>query len=337
MPRVMKPLSSLFLLFAFVTASAATVSVGTSRLDNVLVNREARAAASVVSANAPVVTSQVSALVSEVLHDVGASVKKGNLIVRLDDDNARLALGQARAALKALEAQLVEAQARAANGEELLERNFISDEELIARQAALAVVEANRDGQKVAVEAAELDLARTKIVAPFDAVILARHAQVGGYVQPGSPIVTLTQSKNREIEAEVDAKYLQTIGDVDSFVFESRSRRWPARLLRMSNVLDPNSGTLTARFAFSDDAAPIGSSGQIVWNELEGVVPVDLIVQRDTRLGVFIVEGSVARFVPVDGAQQGRPAAVSLPGDTMIVTRGQRRLQDGDTVEVVGE
>lgn len=337
MPRTMKRLLSLFLLLSFATSSAATVSVSTTRLDDVLVNREARAAASVVSANAPVVTSQVSALVSEVLHDVGASVKKGDLIVRLDDDNARLALGQARAALQALEAQLVEAQARAANGEELLKRNFISDEELIARQAALAVVEANRDGQRVAVEAAELDLARTRIVAPFDAVILVRHAQVGGYVQPGSPIVTLTQSTNREIEAEVDAKYLETIGGVDSFVFESRSRRWPARLLRLSTVLDPSSGTLTARFAFVDKAAPIGSSGQVVWNELEGVVPVDLIVQRDSRLGVFVIDGTVARFVPVDGAQQGRPAAINLPAGTMIVTRGQRRLQDGDTVEVVGE
>ena len=337
MPRIMRLLPSLALLFAFVTASADTVSVSTSRLDDVLVNREARAAATVVSANAPVVTSQVSALVADVVHDVGASIKKGDVIVRLDDDNARLALEQARATLAALEAQLVEARARAANGEELLERNFISDEELIARNAALAVVEANRDGQKVAVEAAELDLARTRITAPFDAVILARHAQVGGYVQPGSPVVTLTQSKDPEISAEIDAKYLASIPAVDRFVFESRSAQWPARLLRMSNVLDPNSGTLTARFAFEDRAAPIGSSGQIVWNELEGVVPVELIVQRSDTLGVFVVEAGRARFAPVKGAQQGRPAAIDLPGDTRIVIRGQRRLQDGDSVEVIGE
>ena len=337
MPRIMRSVLSLVVLCLIATASAATVSVSTSRLDDVLVNREARAAATVVSANAPVVTSQVAALVSEVAYDVGASVKKGDLIVKLDDDNARLALARARAALKALEAQLVEARARAANGEELLERNFISDEELIARQAALAVVEANRDGQKVAVAVAELELSRTNITAPFDAIVLKRHAQVGGYVQPGTPIVTLTQSKNREIEAEVDARYLETIGGVDSFVYESRSRRWPARLLRISDVVDPNSGTLTGRFAFTDQTAPIGSSGQIVWNELEGVVPVDLIVQRDDRLGIFVIDGGRARFAPIDGAQQGRPAAIDLPGDTMIVTRGQRRLQDGDTVEVVGE
>ncbi len=328
---------SLAVLFLCAVANAAPISVSTSRLDDVLVNREARAAATVVSANEPVVTSQVAALVAEVVHDVGATVKRGDLIVRLDNDNARLALAQAEASLLALEAQLVEAEARARNGQELLERNFISDEELIARQAALAVVEANRDGQKVAVEAAKLELARTRITAPFDAVVLARHAQVGGYVQPGSPVVTLTQSKGREVNAEVDARYLASLRGVGSFVFESRSTKWPVELQRLTDVLDPNSGTLTARFSFVDAAAPIGSSGQIVWNELSGVVPIDLIVQREEALGVFIVDSGVARFIPITGAQQGRPAAIDVPGDTEIVIRGQRRLQDSDEVEVLSE
>ncbi len=337
MPRSMKLALVLPVFLLCAAATAAPISVSTSRLDEVLVNREARAAATVVSANEPVVTSQVSALVSEVMHDVGATVKRGDLIVRLDNDNARLALAQAEASLQALEAQLVEAEARAKNGEELLERNFISDEELIARQAALAVVAANRDGQKVAVEAAKLELARTRITAPFDAVVLARHAQVGGYVQPGSPVVTLTQSKGREVDAEVDARYLDSLGGVDTFVFESRSRQWPVALLRLTDVLDPNSGTLTARFSFVDTAAPIGSSGQVIWNELSGVVPIDLIVQRGEQLGVFVVNAGQAQFIPIDGAQQGRPAAVDLPDDTQIVVRGQRRLQDGDEVEVLGE
>ncbi len=337
MPRSMKLALSLPVFFLCAAATASPISVSTSRLDEVLVNREARAAATVVSANEPVVTSQVSALVYEVVHDVGATVKRGDLIVRLDNDNARLALAQAEASLQALEAQLVEAEARAKNGEELLERNFISDEELIARQAALAVVAANRDGQKVAVEAAKLELKRTRITAPFDAVVLARHAQVGGYVQPGSPVVTLTQSKGREVDAEVDARYLDSVSDVDAFFFESRSRQWPVELLRLTDVLDPNSGTLTARFSFVDAAAPIGSSGQVVWNELSGVVPIDLIVQRGERLGVFVVNAGRAQFIAIAGAQQGRPAAVDLPADTPIVVRGQRRLQDGDEVEVLGE
>ena len=84
MPRLMKAQICIALLLSFASASATGVSVSTTRLDQVLVNREARAAATVVSANVPVVTSQVAALVADVVHDVGAMVRKGELIVRLD-------------------------------------------------------------------------------------------------------------------------------------------------------------------------------------------------------------------------------------------------------------
>ena len=86
--------STLILLSATSTAQT-TVAVSVSPLDEMLVNREVRAAATVVSANEPVVTAQLVALVDAVMHDVGASVEKGDLLVRLDDANANLALAWA--------------------------------------------------------------------------------------------------------------------------------------------------------------------------------------------------------------------------------------------------
>jgi hypothetical protein len=57
-------------------------------------------------------------------------------------------------------------------------------------------------------------------------------------------------------------------------------------------------------------------------------------VQRGSELGVFRANGNKAEFVPIPGAQAGRPAAVALDPDTPIVARGQARLQDGDALQI---
>ena len=153
-----------FILLGLVSAFAATVwaadpiPVAVERLGNLLVDRELRAPGVVISANRAAVTSQVSALISEVAKDVGDQVSKGELLIRLDDANARNSLAQAQALLAAIDAQIVEGKSRVVKAEELLERDFISDEELIARQSNLAVLQANRQGQQVAVSVAQLNL-----------------------------------------------------------------------------------------------------------------------------------------------------------------------------------
>ncbi len=88
-------------------ALAEPVSVSVERLGDLRVARELRAPATVLSANRTVITSEVTALIDAVLADVGASVGKGEILVRLDDDNAHLALSQARAGLESLDAQIV--------------------------------------------------------------------------------------------------------------------------------------------------------------------------------------------------------------------------------------
>ncbi len=66
-------------------------------------------------------------------------------------------------------------------------------------------------------------------------------------------------------------------------------------------------------------------------------MPVAKIVQRGTVLGVFVANSDTVRFVPIPGAQEGRPALVDLSPDTLIVVRGQARLQDGDAVSISQE
>ena len=129
--------------------AADPVPVTVQRLGDVLIDKELRAPATVISANRALVTSEVSALIQEVPVDVCDTISQGEPLVVLDDNNNRLMLTQAKARLAALKAQIAQAKHRLDKAEELLEKNFVSDDELLARQTDLAVLEANHQAQEV--------------------------------------------------------------------------------------------------------------------------------------------------------------------------------------------
>ena len=324
-------------LLALLPASALAadpVPVTVQRLGDLLIDKELRAPATVISANRALVTSEVSALIEDVPVDVGDTILEGETLVVLDDNNNRLMLAQAKARLAALKAQIAQARHRLDKAEELLEKNFVSDDELLARQTDLAVLEANLREQEVFIRIQELDLSRTTIRAPFDAAIVERQAQVGSYAMPGTVLMTIVQTDGREIDAEIDPRYAVALPAVSDLRFVSQGREWRVELARLSSVIETDTRILRARLKFPGDPAPIGLTGELVWNEATGLVPVSLIVQRGEALGVFVANSSTAHFVAIADAQEGRPVKLDLPPDTQIVISGHVRLQDGDSLQI---
>ena len=332
-----------FLIFIILALGAGSViaadpvPVTVQRLGDLLIDKELRAPATVISANRAVVTSEVTALIKDVPVDVGDTLRKGDTLVILDDDNNRLMLAQAKARLAALKAQIAQAKYRLNKAEELLEKNFVSDDELLARQTDLAVFESSHQEQEVFISIQELALSRTRIKAPFDAAVVERQAQVGSYAMPGTALMTIVQTDGREIDAEIDPRYAVHLPAVSDLRFVSQGREWHVQLSRLSSVIETDTRILRARLKFAGDPAPIGLTGELVWKEATGLVPVAQIVQRGTVLGVFVANSDIAHFVPIPGAQEGRPALVDLSPDTLIVVRGQARLQDGDAVSISRE
>lgn len=324
----------LFLATAGISQAQSPIPVSARPVQDLLVDSERRAPATVVSANRATITSEVTAIIKAVHRDVGANVAKGELLVELDAANARNSLAQAEANLSAIDAQIVEAKSRLAKAEDLLEKKFISDEELISRRANLTVLEANRTGALAAIAQARLDLARTRITAPFDAAVVERQAQVGSFAQPGSPLVTLVQTDQREVDVELDPRFAINVPTVSDLKYVSQGREWQVAVLRVSSVIDVATRVVRARLSFVDEVAPIGSSGQLVWIESSGRLPVDIVVQRNGELGVFVANNNKASFIVLPDAQAGRPVDINLPNDTLVVSRGQGRLQDGDALQV---
>ncbi|NNE59466.1 MAG: efflux RND transporter periplasmic adaptor subunit [Woeseia sp.] len=312
------------------TVAVAQVPVEVAPLSSQLVELEIRAPATVVPANRAVVAAQVGALISEVLVDVGSIVDKGDELIRLDQADASLAAQRAEAELNALDSQIAQAERQLTRGEELFASNYISDDELLVRRTNVAVLTANRAAQQLAIRSAKLALSRTSVRAPFAAAVVERAAQVGSLAQPGTPLITLVQVSNREVDAELDPRNVASIESAAELRFESQGSAFPVTVSRLSPIVETDSRIQRGRFRFVEATAPIGASGEVVWRDAAGLLPITLIVQRDQQLGVFVADGQKARFMALPMAQEGRPARANLPPDTLLVVRGQSRLQDGD-------
>jgi RND family efflux transporter MFP subunit len=315
------------LLLLALPASAAPVRLQSA--SELLLPATASAAASVHSPNDAVLAAEVSAPVARVLADVGATVAAGDLLVELDCTDLRLALAQAVAQTAAAKARAELAGQRMQRGQTLAEKNFVSSDELLAlsteRQAAEAdakVAHAQR-----AITARQVE--KCRISAPFAAVVMERQAQVGALAVPGAPLLRLIDVSASEVEARVadaDARGLQGAERIE---FEAQGRRYRLTLLRISEVIESSTRSRIVRLRFAGESADAGSSGVLHWQAPGGRLPARLLVQRNGKLGVFVADDGRARFVPVNGAQAGRPADVEHAPGELLVVEGQQGLHDG--------
>jgi RND family efflux transporter MFP subunit len=254
------------------------------------------------------------------------------LLLELDTSDYRLAVQQAEANLAAAKAHKVQADARLKRAQALGTNQYISADDLLARETDVMVLAAQIRVQEASLAIAQRNLEKCEIRAPFNGYVSERKAQLGAWVNPGSPLLVLTQTDRFELDAEIPDELSASLLQADSMQFVSRNESWQVRLLRMSPGLEMERRSRRARFEFLAEAPPVGRSGEIVWRVNKGLLPANLMVRRNGVLGVFLNQSNTADFRPLPGAQEGRPVAVSLPVEAEIVVLGRDRLQDGDAI-----
>jgi RND family efflux transporter MFP subunit len=148
---------------------------------------------------------------------VGGRLRKGDVIVRLDDRDYKLqvALREAEVSRVRFDMRVEKGRRAVAQREwKMLDGSVTSTAEgkkLALRQPHKARVEAALAGAQSALAAAKLSLARTVIRAPFDAVVRDKKASLGQVVGPGAPIATLVQSDRFLVKVSVPLAHLDWI------------------------------------------------------------------------------------------------------------------------------
>ncbi len=290
---------------------------------------ERSAPAAVVGRHEARISAEVAATILALPVDVGQRVRRGAVIVRLDARDAELTLERAEAALAQAAARAAQARAQVERARALREKNFISAEALTLRETELAAAAADLRAAVVQRDTARRVLQKHTLVAPFNAVVRARNAQVGELAAPGSVLLTLVSDGDVELSAQLQPRDAQSLAAASAPIFSYAGQEHALRLLRISPAVNRGARSVEARLAFVDAPPPAGAEGRLLWRDPQAHLPAELLVLRAGRLGVFVDDNGQARFHPLPEAIEGRLAASDLPAEARIVVQGRHALRDG--------
>lgn len=324
------------LLLGYTGAWSDAIPVRGQPLSELLHRPEFSAPASAKPLNAPSLSAELSARVENIPVRVGDRVKQGELLVELDCRSYQSRLLAAEAGLQRIEAQHQFARAQLARAEDLKKKQSISDELQEQRRSELLTSQAERVSQQQLIRQAQIDVERCTIVAPFDAVVTTRNAQVGALATTGAPLISLIQLDDLEVSAELQATEVNSLTQAATLAFEYNDKSYPLRLRRLLPVIDERTRTQEVRLSFTADPAPAGAAGRLTWQGPADELATDYLVRRDGRLGIFLLESGQARFYPLPDAREGQPVRLNLSADSLLITEGRQRLQDGDAVSLNG-
>jgi len=295
--------------------------------------RGLNAIGSLLSDESTIVSAEVAGRVAEIRFSEGQPVKKGAVLVVLDDAVAQAELSQARA-------NLALAQSRFDRSSRLKNAGFVSDE---AREDASNALKL----QQASVELAQAKLDKSRVIAPFDGVIGLRSVSVGEFVTPGQHIAPLEAVSTLKVDFRLpernvaDVKVGQTLElNVDAMpgiVFEgvvyaisplveaggrsvlvrarvdnAAGRLRPGMFARVQLITSESMALVVPESALS----PSGQS-QFVYRVVEGAAERVLVQLGERRSGLVEIKGGLQAgdLVVFSGLQRMRPnVAVTVRG-----------------------
>lgn len=312
----------------------------------------------VVALQAGNVASRTTAAVKQINVQVGDEVKADQVLVELHNNRQRSMVALMEADIKQWNAKVRSAKAKqqlAASDLKRLEKlrgssafnqSLFDQRTAEAKSAEASVQEAAAalHYAKVQLKRAQQDLDWTKVQAPYDAVVTARHVAEGEWVALGAPVVDLVSTEAVEVEADVPAQYLKYLKMGDDVTAMVNGQPLALRLRAVLPAEQALSRTQLARFAIAltpdqrppltvnqatNVAVPIGSKDALT-------VHKDAVVRNGSMSFVYKVLEGVATFTPVQlGASTGQRLQVisGLEEGDIVVTRGNERLQPGQKVK----
>lgn len=301
---------------------------------------DAETVGSLRSRRSVVLRPEISGRITQLNFSDGQRVRKGQLLVQLDDQLPRAQVQQSRAELSI-------ARANHKRNQELVAQGFISQRSVDESAANLEVAEA-----KLAL--AEATAQRLRIVAPFDGVAGIRGVNVGDYLKDGADIVNVEDLDAVYVDFRLPERLQNKVktGQTARVAFDALPGvQYSAVVLAINPQIDADGRSLAVRGCIDNRRLQLrpGMFARVtaVFGERSdaNVVPEEAIVPDGAAPYVLRVvagteEGSqVAKRTPVRlGART--PGFVEVveglaPGD-VVVTAGQQRLQrDGMAVRVV--
>lgn len=302
-------------------------------------------------ASAPIYA-QVTGYMQNWRFDIGAKVKKGELLAQIDPRTYQAALDQAKGMLARDSATLANARVDLSRYQTLAAQNAISAQQLATQQASVNAQTGIVEADKAQVAQASINLAYTRIIAPFDGTVTSRAVDVGNLVVAGTPanatpLFTVTDQSKLRLYLRVPQNYASYVrpGMMVSFtVPQYQGRVFNATLVASAGAVATATGTVLVQFGLdnSDGALQPGAYAEVKFPLPAGAngirVPATALLFRDEGMQVATVDPN--NRVRLKTIVVARDLGVSVdvasgisPSDR-IIDNPTDALQNGDEVRI---
>jgi RND family efflux transporter MFP subunit len=246
------------------------------------------------------VAAQIAGRVVELRFDVGDYVRKGEVIVRIDERAAAQALAASEAQVRQAEAALRNARAEYERARQLVAQKFLS-------QAALERAEADYKSAQERVSAliagagqAATERGFATVVAPYSGIVSARHVELGEMATPGKPLMTGFDPGTLRVTATVPQAQVAAIqaGAKARIELPSVGRWIEASGITVIPAADPRTHTTQVRIALPKDVRGIypgifARAHFVTGRKPALLVPRAALIRRSELTSVYVVADSV--------------------------------------------
>ncbi|WP_197340665.1 efflux RND transporter periplasmic adaptor subunit [Ralstonia solanacearum] len=275
------------------------------------------------------------------LVDVGATVRNGQVLARLDPTDLALAQQSAQAQLQAAKTDRDLAAADLKRFSELFAKGFISAAEQQRHQANYDAAQARYDQAAAGYRNQSNQAAYATLEADADGVVTGVDAEVGQVVSAGQPVVRVAQTAEKEVvvgipEDQVDA--LRKSPEVRIKLWADPSRSLPGKVREIAPAADPVTRTYTVKITVPNPppdlklgmtavATFVRPGGGADSGGMGVRVPITALLQEQGKNVVWLYDAASQTVKPV-------PVTVGAPRDNVLLVTGG--LSPGQTIVTAG-
>jgi len=285
--------------------------------------------------------------------DIGAHVKKGQLLAIIETPEVDQQLQQARSNLLTAQANLELATITKTRYQSLLTKNAVSQQDV---DNAVGTYNANKaivDADKAAVQQYSALVSFEKIYAPFDGVITARNTDIGDLINSGSSAAAKTdlfhiaQPGKLRVYVNVPEEYSQGVKvgmTADLSLAEFPGRKFQGKLVRTAEAINMTTRTLLIEIEMKNPAGELltGSYAEVhlkvPTRASTLLLPVNTLIFRSEGLRVGIVkDGKVVLSAVTPGRDSGNQIEIvsGLKADEQVIINPPDSITSGQQVQIV--
>jgi multidrug efflux system membrane fusion protein len=304
---------------------------------------------------------QIAGYIQTIAFKEGEMVKKGQLLVQIDDRLYRAQLQSAQAALARDQAALNEAQVDLKRYQLLLSQDSIASQQVDLQAATVKQDEGTVKADEATIATAKLNIAYCHVVSPVTGRVGLRQVDVGNYVSSSltNGLVIVTEITPMDVEFALPEDNLPQVQarlhsgaslPVVAYDRTGVTQLAVGKILTLDNIVDSTTGTVKAKARFDNGAGTLFPQQfvnvRVLVDTLHNTViaPTAAVLRGANGLYAYVVQGgqnhhTVTMRTLTAGPAAGESTAIVSglePGD-IVVTDGSDRLREAAPVILPGD